>query len=136
MLSLIFLIILALSFGGIVFLVAHKIPILAAYSSATIEGEEPLTPEAILAQEKIKLLVRRFLIFAAQKAVFLLHWLEKIVQKVSEKTRRFYHRQKRREDAQEDIVKKQEEIAKNSDYWHVIKHGLRGRKKKKEKPAE
>ena len=135
MLTFIFLIVLVLSAGGLVFLVVGKIPILAAYSPQALEAveAETLTPEAVLAQEKIKLLSRKFLIFGAQKAIFLLRWLAKVIQKISEKTKLFYHRQRRREDVQEDVVKKQEEIAQNGDYWHVIRYGLlkvKGRKKK------
>jgi len=116
-------------------LVVHKIPVLAVYSPRAFEAAEveTLTPEAILAQEKIKLLNRKFLIFAAKKAIFLLRWLAKIIQRVSEKTKLFYHRQKRCENIQEDVVKKQEEISQNGDYWHVIRYGLlkvKGRKKK------
>lgn len=130
--SLIFLIIWVLSLGGLIFLVARKMPALA---DIPVEGGQAAI-ENSLTKERMKLLAQRILIFAAHKAIFLLRGLEKIVQEVSEKTRRFYHHQKRREDVQEDIVKKQEEIAKNGDYWHTIRYGLRGRKKKKEKPIE
>ncbi|GEM_PF-4184244 len=133
MLPLIFLVVLVLSAGGLVFLVVRKLPILVAIP---IEGEETEKVEKSLAKEKIKLLARKFLIFAAQKAMFSLRWLEKTIQMISEKARRFYHRQKRREDIQEDVVKKQEEIAKNSDYWHTIRYGFRSHKKKDKHPTE
>ena len=127
---------LVISFGGMAFLVARKMPALALFSTETSQENGQMPAEAILAKEKVKLLVRKFLIIAAQKAIFLLRWLETAVKKSSEKMGRFYRRQRRQEDIQEDAVKKQEEIAQNGDYWHAIGHALRGRKKKKNQKGE
>ena len=137
MLSSIFLIVLVLSAGGLIFLLVRKMPILAACSVEDSKAPETLTSEAIVAQEKAKLLSRKFLIFIAKKALFSLRGLEKNIQRISEKTRRFYRRQRKKEDIQEDVVKKQEEISKNSNYWQSIRHGLHGRKKKEKiKPTK
>ncbi|MDD5750752.1 MAG: hypothetical protein PHU56_03890 [Candidatus Pacebacteria bacterium] len=130
MLSLILFFISAASLGGLVFLAVHKIPVLTVVSSAVPEETDSSASEMILAREKFSLLSRKLLIFIAQKAIFLLRALEKFIQGISEKARRFYHHQKKREDIQAEAVKKQEEIAQNSDYWHVISHALHGRKKK------
>lgn len=106
-------------------------PVLASLCSAENgpEGEQ-MPAEAFLAKEKAKLLVRKFLVIGAHKAIFFLRWLEATTKKASEKAGRFYHRQRRQEDIQEDAVKKQEEIAQNADYWRAVRHALTGRKKK------
>ena len=131
MLNLILLCLLIVSCGGMVFLVARKAPVLVLPCSAGSGQENDQAPaEAFLAKEKAKLLARKFLVIAAHKAIFFLRWLEATAKKASEKTGRFYHRQRRQEDIQEDTVKKQEEIAQNADYWHTVRHALVGRKKK------
>jgi len=100
-------------------------------SNESGEGDgEQMPTEPFLAKEKAKLLVRKFLVIGAHKAIFFLRWLEATTKKSLEKMRRFYHRQRRQENMQEDAVKKQEEIAKNADYWRAIRHALVGRKKK------
>ena len=132
MLNLILFCLLAISCGGMVFLAARKMPALASLcSNESGQGNgEQMPTEPFLAKEKAKLLTRKFLIIAAQKGIFFLRWLETTIKKSSEKMGRFYHRQRHQKNIQEDAVKKQEEIAKNADYWRAIRHTLVGRKKK------
>lgn len=124
---------LIVSCGGMVFLVARKMPVLASLCS-TESGQqgdgEQMPAEPFLAKEKAKLLVRKVLVISAHKAIFFLRWLETTTKKSSEKMWRFYHRQRHQKNMQEDAVKKQEEIAQNADYWHTIRRTLVGRKKK------
>ena len=114
-------------------MVVHKLPVLAVYFVESISGTKELARESVLTQEKAKLFISKILIFLAQRIIFLLHLLARIIEQASERTRQFYHRQKRKEDFHEDVVKKQEEISKNSDYWRIIRYGLRSRKKKDKK---
>ncbi len=130
MLNLILLCLLIISLGGLVFLVARKLPLLASLPAEVVLDNGQASPQAVLAKEKIKLLARKFLIIVAHKIISFLRWLEAITKKASEKAKQFYHRQRRQENIQEDTVKKQEEIAKNADYWHTIRHTLVSRAKK------
>ncbi len=97
MLNLILSCLLIVSLGGIAFLVARKLPLLASLASDVVldNGQAPV--QAVLAKEKIKLLARKFLIMGAHKAISFLCWLETAIVATSEKARKFYRRQRHQE---------------------------------------
>ena len=128
MLNIIFLLSFVFGLGGIVFLLARKIPDLAALP---LPAENIAEKRKFFLKEKTKLFFNKSASYLFKKIIIFFHKTENVSQSILKKATRLYQRQKNKENIQEDILKRKEEISQNKDYWHNIKNGLVGRKKKK-----
>lgn len=129
MLNIIFLLGFVFGLGGVVFLVARKIPALAELS-IPVREDNLADRKKIFIKAKAKSLFNRLAGYLFKKIILFFHKTENLSQNVLKGATRLYQRQKKEENIQEDILKRKEEISQNSDYWHNIKRGLVRRKKK------
>ena len=128
MLNIIFLLSFVFGLGGVIFLMARKMPALVALP---LPAENIAEKRKFFLKEKTKLFFNKSASYLFKKIIIFFHKTENVSQSILKKATRLYQRQKNKENIQEDILKRKEEISQNKDYWHNIKNGLVGRKKKK-----
>jgi len=109
-------------------LLARKIPDLAALP---LPAENIAEKRKFFLKEKTKLFFNKSASYLFKKIIIFLRKTESFSQNVLKKATRLYQRQRNKENIQEDILKRKEEISRNKDYWHNIKRGLVGKVKGK-----